>query len=415
MPQRILVVPAACYLAISLACLVLFFPQTLHSVVLNSTIKACFVPSLSQLELQDDVLSAKSEDHERWSQLAVQAYALRGAQMSGVAALDGKMKMLELEVSRGRFGPADLANIYGKSKELSVRAYGLSCMIVSHSGWYYSTRMQLMSTSMVTDEEHWSTNRDTDEPQSGPCHSGEQHMKLPHGSRLPNTSLDDLLPIVAASSQPLRSAAKTALQAAIEWLGEVNKTRWRKPKSSSPGITSRQTNLAQLRVELEQFRESSNLALLEPFLECFDEAGTLKPELEEVCVYSARGLCRCFVFTTSMISFASVLAELLELLLDIETCNPRTKLHVPTRFVGSLVRTANDRTGGGNPLDMGVKDPLKIEASNADDGDSDDAEKDVDVEKTGHWRKHKTEQGSVWGGFVSLRIKMQTGTAVRIR
>jgi hypothetical protein len=136
-PQRILVVPAACYLAISLSCLVLFFPQTLHSVVLNSTIKACFEPSLAQLELQDDVLSARSEDHERWSQLAAQAYALRDAQMSGVEALEGKMKMLELEVSRGRFGPADLAKIYEKSKELSVRAYGLSCMIVSHSGWFY--------------------------------------------------------------------------------------------------------------------------------------------------------------------------------------------------------------------------------------------------------------------------------------
>jgi hypothetical protein len=137
MPQRILVVPAACYLAISLAYLILFFPQTLHSVVLNSTIKACFKPSLAQLELQDEVLSAKSEDHDRWSELAAQAYALRGAQWSGVAALNGQIKLLELEISRGRFGPADLANIYEKSKELSLRAYGLSCMIVSRPGWYY--------------------------------------------------------------------------------------------------------------------------------------------------------------------------------------------------------------------------------------------------------------------------------------
>jgi hypothetical protein len=275
--------------------------------------------------------------------------------------------------------------------------------------------MELISASMVTDEEYRSTKRDTDEPKYGPGHPGEQHTKLPHGFRLPNTSLDDLLPIVAASSQPLRFAAKTAVQAAIEWLGEVNKTRWRKPKSSSPGIASRQSNLAQLRVELEQFRESSNLALTEPFLECFDEVGTLKPQSEEVCVYSARDLCRCFVCTTSMVSFASVLAELLELLLDIETCNPRTRFHVPTRFVGSLVRTANDRSGGGNPLDMGVKDPLKIEASNADNGDSDDAEGDVDVEKNGHSRKHKTEKGSVWGGFAGFLIQFHIGIEVSLR
>lgn len=267
---------------------------------------------------------------------------------------------------------------------------------------------------MVTDEEYRSTNRESDEPQSSPAKPCEQHVKLPHRYRLENTSLDDLLPIVAASSRPLRTAAKTALQAAIEWLGEVNKTRWSKPKSSSPGIALRRSNLARLRVELEHFRESSNLALLEPFLECFDELGTLRPELKEVCKYSAKGLCRCFVFTTSIVSFASVLAELLELLLEIESRNPKTTFHVPTRFVGSLVRTANDRSGGGNPLDMGVKDPLKIEASNANDSDSDDAEEDVDVGEKGIRRKRKSKQRRVWGEFASLRILRQVRIEIQL-
>lgn len=136
--------------------MVLIFPQSLHSVVLGKTIKTCFKPSLAQLRLQDDILSAKSGDHNRWSDLASQAHTFRSTQMGGITGLQGQIKLLELEISRGRMGPADLANVFEKSKELSVRAYTLSCMLVSvpwtAAGTDYSRHGQqsAMRTTLLT-------------------------------------------------------------------------------------------------------------------------------------------------------------------------------------------------------------------------------------------------------------------------
>lgn len=51
--------------------------------------------------------------------------------MYGITGLQGQIKLLELDISCSKMGPADLANVFEKGKELSMRAYTLSCMLVS--------------------------------------------------------------------------------------------------------------------------------------------------------------------------------------------------------------------------------------------------------------------------------------------
>jgi hypothetical protein len=118
-------------MAIALACIIVLFPQTLHSVVLDGTIKACFKPCLVHLQLQEQVLQTKSADHDKWSELAEKLRALRTGQIEGINGIGGQIKLLELEISRSRMGPGDLAKVFEKSKELCVRAYMLGSFVVS--------------------------------------------------------------------------------------------------------------------------------------------------------------------------------------------------------------------------------------------------------------------------------------------
>jgi hypothetical protein len=138
---------------------------------------------------------------------------------------------------------------------------------------------------MITEEQHQNIKKRLEEPKSHPEPRFEQHAKLVERYRLEHTSLDDLLPIIESSTAPLRSAAETALVAAIAWLDEVNHTRWRKPKADPPHISVRQANLAHLRSALDEFRRSRHFAILEPLRDAFDERGHLKPELVGVYKY----------------------------------------------------------------------------------------------------------------------------------
>lgn len=121
--KNVLLLPTACYLAISLASL-LIFPQSLHSVVLGSTSRSSFEPSLALLRIQKDVLAAK-----RWSDLADKVDDIRGTQLGDISALSSKIKMLRLEMSHGRMGADDLGEVFEKGKELGVRAYTLNSVV----------------------------------------------------------------------------------------------------------------------------------------------------------------------------------------------------------------------------------------------------------------------------------------------
>ncbi|GFZ43623.1 hypothetical protein JCM24511_01343, partial [Saitozyma sp. JCM 24511] len=371
---RQLLVPAACFMAIALACIIVLFPQTLHSVVLDGTIKACFKPCLVHLQLQEQVLQTKSDDHDKWSELAEKLRALRAGQIAGINGIGGQIKLLELEISRSRMGPGDLAKVFEKSKELCVRAYMLGSFV------------------MVTDERHQSIKKRSEATHSHPAPRFEQHAKLAEKFRLDNTSLDDLLPILADSTAPLRSAAETCLHSAISWLDELNHTRWRNPKPDSPKITVREGNLSRLRSEIDAFRQSGHFEMLKPFREAFDENGQLKPELVGMYKYTGKDLFRCHVFTTNLVYFSLVLTEMLELLLDIERRNPKAKIQLPSKFAQHLVKSANDTEGGGNPLDMGLKEGAHTPTQAERDSVSEETLVDDDVEKSGKGGKAKKDK-----------------------
>jgi hypothetical protein len=126
-----LLIPAACFLAIALACTIFIFPQSLHSMLLTQYTGICLAPIKGLLDLQTPILASRPGDREAWSALAEKAYELRKAHVMGAGAVDGQTKLLGLEISHGRLGPVGLVKLVEKAKELGARAYSLASFVVS--------------------------------------------------------------------------------------------------------------------------------------------------------------------------------------------------------------------------------------------------------------------------------------------
>jgi hypothetical protein len=93
--------------------------------------ETCFTPIKALLDLQEPILATSTLDRETWDGLAQKAYGLRKAHVMGVAGVDGQIKLLGLEISRGRLSAVDLVRVVEKGKELGARAYSLASFVVS--------------------------------------------------------------------------------------------------------------------------------------------------------------------------------------------------------------------------------------------------------------------------------------------
>ena len=79
--------------------------------------------------MQDRVLH--TSEPEDWDKLAKEAKEGRIAFSKSNQEIEGQVKLLQLEITRGRTSAVDLAAVFSKLKELGGRVYGLTSFIVS--------------------------------------------------------------------------------------------------------------------------------------------------------------------------------------------------------------------------------------------------------------------------------------------
>jgi hypothetical protein len=360
-----LLIPAALYIAIAVACTIFIFPQSLNHIVITDLIKTNLRPIQSILSLQDEVVETKTADEEKISELAGKAKGLRLKHVQGVNAVEGQMGLLQLEVTRGQIGAADLNKIFEKAKELGSRSYGLASFVVRCHEVQRPGGCVKLTCQMLTDESHKSLFKVSREDESHTNHRIKHAVNHMEKHRHAGTKIDDLLPIIASSTSDLRSAAKTGLDDAIKWLDVANHSRWTRPPKGATEISFREANLARLKETLAEFRATKHFELLKPYRELFDERGNVRPEAATAMRASTPTVFRCNVFTSSLISFSIVLVGFLELLLEVERANPKARIQLPAAFAKMLVKSVNDKSGGGNPLDLGT--------GNSEDDSSDGA------------------------------------------
>ncbi|WWC86361.1 uncharacterized protein L201_001236 [Kwoniella dendrophila CBS 6074] len=349
-----LLIPAGVYIAIAIVCVFLIFPQTLNHIMLDAVTTKMLGTTIKLFKLQNQVVMTPPKDTEKWHELAVQSYALRAGHTAAVTALEGQTALLQLEITRGQVGPGDLQKLFGKVKNLGLRAYGLA------------------SFSMIIDEQQQSVKNTLDDISSHSNVRSKAHLDQMEKNIDEAHSLTGLLPILAESTAELRKSSAKALDDITEWLLLVNHTRWKKKPSTAPDITQREANILAVKDALKEFREGKHFSMLDSYKDNFDpNTGELKPDSAERYRYASRDLFRCFVFTSSLIGFTIDLIELLECLIQIERENPTSRIQLPSAFTKSVVKSANEKEGG-NPLAMGTDDHSSVNVNRSVEEDEQD-------------------------------------------
>lgn len=218
-------------------------------------------------------------------------------------------------------------------------------------------------------------------------------------------ALTDLLADVDASTVELRQACQHALNGAAAWLKTMNETRWKKFPPGFPTLADRDEARLNLVSALHDYRTNKHFLILGQFKDMFDDKGELIAGAPGVMDGRVRGLFRCFIFTTALISFSGALIEYLEYVRLIEVSNPKNKLQYPTVFVQAVLNNANDSTYGEGRFDAAIKDPLADnEHQEINDSDNHDTDADSDdgkaiaakrKEKRKNKKRHKYREYSV--------------------
>ncbi|KIR38735.1 hypothetical protein I307_02819 [Cryptococcus deuterogattii 99/473] len=384
-----LIIPAACYIAIALASIIFIFPQTLNHIVLDSLNKTILTPAISLLAILDEVLETSPSDAEAWGKVSEKGFETRDKLVAAVTALEGQTGMLQLEITRGQIGPKDLEKVIAKLKAMCGTLYGV-------------TSFAIIIHEQNTSEKDWQEN-----PMPHPTVGAQKHWERLEEYNHPSRSLDALVPILNESSTDLRQASTKALKDISQWLSLVNHTRWKKVPADAPPLSQREENLENVKRALEAFRASKQFDVLEPYREFFDPiTGEIKPEALESYRYLTRDLFRVYVLTSNLINFTLSLVTFLSLLLDIEKANPKSKIQLPNKFAKMLLKNASDKSGGGNPLDMGLKDTDGIDEASGrtseateddvDDDDDDESVTTTTVEKKKDTKKKKEKKKRVY-------------------
>lgn len=180
-------------------------------------------------------------------------------------------------------------------------------------------------------------------------------LELQEKNRHPGTAIDDLIPLLRESTSALRTSASEAIEEAMNWLDEVNHSRWKSAKKAT-SISAREERLSALKTELELYRSQGRHALLEPVETAFDADGHIIPAKIGHLRFSTRDLFTTFLLSTHLIYFCQELVEFLELLLEIERENPKNKWNFPKKVAAAVKENAGDQGSGGNPLDLGRHD-----------------------------------------------------------
>jgi hypothetical protein len=168
------------------------------------------------------------------------------------------------------------------------------------------------------------------------------------------TDYASLLPILESSTAPLRKAASEAITESIHFLDSINRSRWTSPKNQAP-TEVREQRLVQLRSALHEFRSENQFRLLENYSELFDEKSGEPKQSIPALTHASRNLFRCQVFMTTLSGFCEVLAEWLEMILELEKRNPKAKFQFPGGVTKAVVEVAGDKEGVNNPMDMGAE------------------------------------------------------------
>ncbi|KAJ7083884.1 hypothetical protein C8R44DRAFT_862351 [Mycena epipterygia] len=377
--------PTAYYLAIAITSLVLVFPQSLNCVWLTTLDGGVFGPAKSILSLQATALDTRPSDREAWAGVGGEAASARAALGGGLAALSGHIALIDLEVSVGRLGPADLKRLAPEVRGLGLRVAGLMAF---HTAVATGHLDDAVADALSGDKNQDGNNENGKNKPSHESRFARRRRLIREREAQHGHDLDTLVPILASASAPLRAASEDAAATLRAWFVDCNQRRWtgllwrvtgkQGDKAEVERVEGRQRGLVEARDKLEgalkAFREGERARLIRPYERFFDkETGRL---VEGGKVFALRSLFMCFVFCDTLDVFAARLHRVLTLVTELDKKRPGVRVWMPSGF-GKIGRKVFSRGEEGaveaQPLAMGTEsDPTQFGAPESSDGDAEE-------------------------------------------
>ncbi|KDR68787.1 hypothetical protein GALMADRAFT_78068 [Galerina marginata CBS 339.88] len=375
---KLFLIPTSFYIAVAIASLVLIFPESLSHVWLTSLLDTFWTPTLDLLRLQSEVLATTPSDHETWAEITARGNELRTNIVNNTEALSSQIKLIDLDTSTGRLGPADLKKINAQLRFIMFRAAGLQAFQTFVNDTNVADQKEVKEV-----EER--LNRGDQTPRSVNRYQALQRKikerEIQHGH-----DLDSLVPILAAASADLRGSSESAVLAMVDWLQDANSNRWAALFSrSNPATTDeRHAKLVdasrKLEATLDEFKNVERIKLIKPFEKFFDPK--TRKLLMHCDLFTSRSLYICFVFIDTLDAFAESIAKLLKTIIEIDSQRSKAKIWFPGRIVRATQNITNGEfKGTEGPLSMGTaENPMSFDepstrrssSSTLDEDDDDD-------------------------------------------
>ncbi|KAG5640425.1 hypothetical protein DXG03_008703, partial [Asterophora parasitica] len=363
------IIPTSYYVAIAIATLVLIFPESLNRVWLTSFQTNFLDPIEQMISYQNQALESNPSDAGNWDELTDLGYAARRKLVAGTQDLLGQIGTIDLEVSVGRLGPADLKRINAEIKSLMFRAAGIHAFLI----FVNNSNAQQTGANTSSLASTWDR------------YSALQRAIRDRESRHGH-DFDKLIPLLATSSAPLRTSCDSAHLAIKDWVHDCNSNRWAnffRRYDKEDGERRHQVlvqRLADLQAALAEWRDKGRLALIEPFEKYFDHETGLKLKTGEglkeqrMEMFAARSLYICFVFSYALDAFAERLVKFLAIAVDLDGRRPRPRIWAPSGFgkLGRKIMSRRNVDRQVTPLAIGTSnDPTSFDERAGDDLDSD--------------------------------------------
>ena len=224
-------------------------------------------------------------DHEAWAEINARGVQLRSELLTGLETVTAQLKLIDLDISVGRLGPADLKKVNAELKSIMFRAGWVTMTprdnirtdLVRFSGLHafqtYVNDLNLHDQKEAREAEEHRGN-ETPRRTANRFRAIRQITKqreIEHGH-----DLDTLVPILASASANLRSASEEALISIIDWLQDCNSRRWLAllSRNNKDLIAERQEKLQKelrkIEDALEEFRTVERVKLIKPYEKFFD-------------------------------------------------------------------------------------------------------------------------------------------------
>ncbi|KAF7330042.1 hypothetical protein MKEN_00268300 [Mycena kentingensis (nom. inval.)] len=357
-------IPACYYVAIAVASLILIFPESANHVWLTTVDTAFFGPASAILAIQSDALHSQPSDHAKWATGVAKSAAARAGLSARLAGLSAQIGLIDMEISMGRLGPADLRRLSPEIRALGFRAAGLLAFQTAVSDIHVDDKKDAAARSLAPSPDG------TPKLSAHETRFSRRRRVMADREAAHGHALDDLVPILASSSKPLRNACEEGMKRLKVWLNECDSGRWTTlvKKRSAEDIEKSHAALVgvtdSLEAALKTWRVEGRVELIKPYERFFDPGtGKLKPEFgawgnkENKEMFAVRSLFICFVFCDSIDVFAARLHRVLALAVDLDTRRPHPRLWFPSGL-GKTWRKITSRaptTAGENPLTLGTE------------------------------------------------------------